>query len=57
MAEINAVLQSGITSTTVDGTTHVVSHDTLREERAEIRRALGITRKKRMAYRVNLNGR
>lgn len=54
---IDAILQSGVTSNAVDGESTSFNHDTLRRERLELRRVLGLTPKRSRVFNLNMNGR
>jgi len=54
---IDAILQSGVTSNAVDGESTSFNHDTLRRERLELRRTLGLTPKRHRVFNFNMNGR
>jgi hypothetical protein len=49
---IDAILQSGVTSNAVDGESTSFNHDTLRRERLELRRTLGLTPKRHRVFVV-----
>ena len=54
---IDAILQAGVTSNSVDGESTSFNHDTLRIERMEIRRQLGMEKKRSRVFNLNMNGR
>ncbi len=54
---IDAILQAGVTSNSVDGETTSFNHDTLRRERIELRRTLGMQKKRSRVFNLNMNGR
>ena len=55
--EIDAILQSGAKSVTVDGTTTTWDHDSLRSERAELERRLSpTTRRRPFILKPNISG-
>ena len=56
LAQIDAWLASGATSVDLDGVNVKVDPEQLRIERASIERQLGVTTRKRTAYRINLGG-
>jgi hypothetical protein len=55
--DIDATLASGVQSTTVDGETTMLNHETLRLERRLILEKLGRVRKRRRTWKWNMNGR
>jgi len=55
--DIDATLASGVQSTTVDGETTMLNHETLRLERRLILEKLGRVRKRRRSWKWNMNGR
>lgn len=54
---IDSILQSGVTSNSVDGESTSFNHDTLRRERLKLRRALGLSTKRARVFNLNMNGR
>ena len=54
---IDAILQAGVRSNSVDGDSTTFDHTTLRLERREIRRTLGIEKKRARVFNLNMNGR
>lgn len=54
---IEAILQSGVSSTTVDGETTAFNHDTLRQEQQRLLEQLGMVRKRRRVFNLNMGGR
>lgn len=57
LAAIDEILQSGVTSTTVDGETTSFDHDTLREERTRLQEQLGQKSKRHRVFNFNMGGR
>lgn len=57
IADIDAILQSGVTSTTVDGETTAFDHASLRRERQTLQEQLGTKRKRRRVFNLNMGGR
>lgn len=55
--DIEAILQSGLTQSTVDGETQQFDHDTLRRERQQIRERLGECQRRHRVFNFNMGGR
>ncbi len=56
IAEIDTILQSGVTSNTVDGESNSFDHDTLREERSRLEQKLGTKTKRHRVFSFNMGG-
>ena len=54
---IDAILQAGVRSNSVDGESTTFDLDVLRRERIEIRRTLGMEKKRNRVFNLNMNGR
>ena len=54
---IDAILQAGVQSNSVDGESTSFNHETLRLERRELRRTLGMEKKRARVFNLNMNGR
>lgn len=54
---IDAILQTGVKSNSVDGESTSFDHDSLRRERTQLREQLGYTRKRNRVFNLNMNGR
>lgn len=57
IAAINAILESGLTSNSVDGESSTFNHATLRDERRRLQRELGIKKKRNRVFNFNMGGR
>jgi len=57
IAAIDAILEAGVTSNTVDGETTVFDHETLRRERLKLQQQLGTKRKRHRVFNLNMGGR
>lgn len=57
IAAIDDVLQSGVTSSTLDGETASMDHDTLRRERLALKRQIGTETKRHRVFNFNMGGR
>jgi hypothetical protein len=57
IAAIDATLETGVASNTVDGETTSFDHDTLRRERAKLEQKLGVKRRRHRVFNFNMGGR
>lgn len=54
--EIETILQSGVTTNSVEGETTSFNHDTLREERTRLEQQLGRRQKRHRVFNFNMGG-
>lgn len=54
---IDAILESGLTSNSVDGESSSFDHGTLRDERRRLQQELGIKKKRHRVFNFNMGGR
>lgn len=57
IAAINAILEAGLSSNSVDGESSSFNHDTLRKERLRLQQELGIKKKRHRVFNFNMGGR
>lgn len=57
LADIDAILQSGVSQTTVDGVSTTFDLTSLRRERQEIQAKLGERRTRNRVFNLNMGGR
>lgn len=56
IAEIDTVLQSGVSSNSVEGESTSFNHDTLRQERQRLEEKLGQKTKRHKVFNFNMGG-
>ena len=57
LAAIDAILNAGVTQTSVDGVSNSFNHDTLRRERATLQQQIGTKKKRNRVFNLNMGGR
>ncbi len=56
IAEIDTILQSGVSSNSVEGESTSFNHDTLRHERQQLLERLGTKTKRHKVFNFNMGG-